>query len=70
MMAGNLHVMDNPEANHIEALKNRMGRRVDFKEMSGFMFGYMAMNQERKNFQDVRVRRAFDHAKNKKAIIE
>ncbi len=70
MMAGNIHVMDNPDSHHISTLKKRLKDKVVFKEMAGFNVGYLALNMEKKPFNDVRVRRAISHAINKKSIID
>lgn len=69
MMAGNLQVMDNPDTNHLKALEKKLGDKVRLAKAPGFNVGYLAMNQEKKPFDDVRVRRAISHAINKKAII-
>lgn len=70
MMAGNLHVMDNPDTNHLIALEKKLGDKVKFAKAPGFNIGYMAMNHDKKPFDDVRVRRAIAHAINKKAIVD
>jgi peptide/nickel transport system substrate-binding protein len=70
MMAGNLHVMDNPDTNHIKALEQKLGKAVKFAKAPGFNVGCLAMNNEKKPFNDVRVRRAIAHAINKQAIID
>lgn len=70
MMAGNLHVMDNPDTNHIKALEQKLGNKVKLAKAPGFNVGYLALNQEKKPFDDVRVRKAIAHAINKKAIVD
>jgi ABC-type transport system substrate-binding protein len=70
MMAGNLHVMDNPDTHHINALKDKLKGKIKFAKMAGFNVGYLAMNQEKKPFNDVRIRKAISHAINKDAIVK
>jgi ABC-type transport system substrate-binding protein len=70
MMAGNLQVMDNPDTNGIKALEDRLGAKVKIARAPGFNVGYLALNNEKKPFDDVRVRKAIAHAINKKAIID
>lgn len=70
MMAGNLHVMDNPDTNHIKALEQKLGNKVKLAKAPGFNIGYLALNQEKKPFDDLRVRKAIAHAINKKAIVD
>ena len=70
MMAGNLHVMDNPDPNSVVALENRMGKKVKIEKMAGFNVGFLSINTEKKPFDNVLVRRALAHAINKKAIID
>ena len=69
MMAGNLHVMDNPDTNGIKALEQRLGNKVKFAKAPGFNVGYLALNTEKKPFDNVLVRRAIAHAINKQAIV-
>jgi ABC-type transport system substrate-binding protein len=69
MMAGNLHVMDNPDPNSVEALKSRLGDKVRLEKMAGFNVGFLSINTEKKPFDNVLVRRALAHAVNKQAII-
>ncbi len=70
MMAGNLHVMDNPDPNSVVALESRMGNKVKMEKMAGFNVGFISINTEKKPFDNVLVRRALAHAINKKAIID
>jgi len=70
MMAGNLHVMDNPDPNSVVALENRMGNKVKMQKMAGFNVGFLSINTEKEPFDNVVVRRALAHAINKKAIID
>jgi len=70
MLAGNIHVMDNPEPHHISTLESKLKDKVVFKKMPGFNIGYLAMNMEKKPFDDVRVRKAISHAINKESIVK
>lgn len=70
MMAGKLHVMDNPDSNHIKALEDRLKSKVKFAKAPGFNVGYLAVNHEKKPFDNVKVRKAIAHAINKKAIVD
>jgi peptide/nickel transport system substrate-binding protein len=70
MMAGKLHVMDNPDSNHIKALEDKLKAKVKFAKAPGFNVGYLALNQEKKPFDNVKVRRAIAHAINKQAIVD
>lgn len=70
MMAGNLHVMDNPDSNHIKALEDKLKTKVKFAKAPGFNIGYLALNNEKPPFNNVLVRRAIAHAINKQAIID
>lgn len=70
MMAGNLHVMDTPDSNHIKALEQKMGSKLKLLKAPGFNVGYLAMNQEKKPFDNPKVRQAIAHAINKQAIVD
>lgn len=70
MLVGNLHVMDNPDAHHIKALKSRLGDKVNMQQMPGFNIAYLAMNHDKKPFDNLKVRQAVNHAINKQAIID
>jgi len=70
MMAGKIHVMDNPNPDDIAVLEKKLGKRIKVAKQSGFNIGYLAMNQEKKPFDDVRVRKAINHAINKKGIVD
>lgn len=70
MLAGNLQVMDNPDSNHIKTIEQKLGGKVEMMKAPGFNIGYLAMNQEKKPFDNLKVRQAIAHAINKKAIID
>jgi ABC-type transport system substrate-binding protein len=70
MMAKKIHVMDNPNPDDISTLKTKMGKDVAFSEQAGFNVGYLAMNNEKKPFDNVLVRRAISYAINKEGIVK
>lgn len=70
MMAKKIHVMDNPNPDDIGTLKTKMGSDISFSEQAGFNVGYLALNNEKKPFDNVLVRRAISHAINKDGIVK
>lgn len=70
MMAGKIHVMDNPNPDDITELKKRRGDKLVFAQKPGFNVGYLAMNNEKEPFNNVKVRKAIAHAINKKGIVD
>lgn len=70
LLASKIHVMDNPNAGDIDILRKRLGAKVKFSKQPGFNIGYLALNNSRKPFDNVLVRRAISHAINKEAIIK
>lgn len=70
MLAGNLHVMDNPDSNHIATLQQRLGDKVKLAKQPGLNLGYLAMNMEKPPFDKVEVRQAIAHAINRQAIVD
>ena len=70
MMAGNLHVMDNPDTNHLDALEKRLGKKVKLVSQPGFNVGYLALNMDKKPFDNIKVRQAIAYAINKKGLIK
>ena len=70
MLAGNLQVMDNPDSNHIKTLEDKMGAKVQMMKAPGFNVGYLAMNEEKKPFDNAKVRQAISYAINKQAIVD
>jgi len=70
MLAGKLDAMDNPSPDDIPVIEKRMGTKVRMAKQPGFNIAYLAMNQEKKPFDDVRVRRAINHAINRKGIVD
>ena len=70
MLAGKIHVMDNPSPDDIGVLETKLKGKVSFGKMPGLNVGYLAMNHEKKPFDQVKVRQAVAHAINKKAIVD
>lgn len=70
MMAGKIHVMDNPNPDDIGVLKKKLKTKVSFAEQSGFNVGYLALNNDKKPFNNKLVRKAISHAINKEGIIK
>ncbi|MFL5129578.1 MAG: ABC transporter substrate-binding protein [Microvirga sp.] len=68
LQKGECHVMPYPNPADIEAIKK--DPNVTLMEQAGLNIGYLAYNTEKKPFDDVRVRKAFNMAINKKAIID
>jgi ABC-type transport system substrate-binding protein len=70
MMAGNIHVMDNPNPDDISQLKKRLGKKLVLAKKPGFNVGYLALNNSKKPFNNLKVRKAIAHAINKKGIVD
>ena len=70
MMAGNIHMMDNPNPDDINQLKTRLKDKLVFAERPGFNVGYLAFNMEKKPFNNKKVREAIAHAINKQGIVD
>jgi dipeptide transport system substrate-binding protein len=65
---GECHVTTNPLPADLEAMKK--DPNVTVLEQPGLNVGYLAYNTTKKPFDDVKVRKAFNMAINKKAIID
>ena len=65
---GECHVMPYPAPADIEAIKK--DPNVTILEQPGLNVGYLSYNTTKKPFDDVRVRKAFNMAINKKAIVD
>lgn len=65
---GECHVMAYPLPADLAAMREHIDIRVD--EQPGFNIGYWAFNTKVKPFGDQRVRLAFSHAVNRKAILD
>ena len=68
LQKGECHVMPYPNPADLDAI--RKDPNVTVLEQAGLNIGYLAYNTQKKPFDDVRVRKAFDMAINKKAIID
>jgi peptide/nickel transport system substrate-binding protein len=69
MMAGNLQVMDTPNPDDIPVITKRMGDKVVMARKQGFNIAYLALNNEKKPFDNPKVRQAIAHAVDKNGII-
>jgi dipeptide transport system substrate-binding protein len=65
---GECHVMPYPNPADLDTI--RKDASVTVLEQPGLNIGYLAYNTQKKPFDDVRVRKAFNMAINKKAIID
>ncbi len=68
LKAGECHIMPYPNPADIEAMKGDADLTV--LEQEGLNVGYLAMNTQKKPFDDVRVRQAVNYAINKQSIID
>jgi dipeptide transport system substrate-binding protein len=68
LQKGECHVMPYPNPADLDAMKK--DPNVTIMEQAGLNVGYLAYNTTKKPFDDVRVRKAFNMAINKKAIID
>jgi dipeptide transport system substrate-binding protein len=68
LQKGECHVMPYPNPADLDAI--RKDPNVQLLEQPGLNIGYLAYNTQKKPFDDVRVRKAFNMAINKKAIID
>lgn len=68
LKTGQIQLMDFPNPAEVPELEKDPGLKIIKQE--GMNVGYLAMNNNKKQFQDVRVRRALNHAINKQAIVD
>src|SRR5690242_20729907 len=68
LQKGECHVMPYPNPADLDAI--RKDPNITVLEQPGLNIGYLAYNTAKKPFDDVRVRKAFNMAINKKAIID
>ncbi len=68
LQAGEAHLMPYPNPADLEAMKK--DPKINLMEQEGLNVGYLAFNVTKKEFQDVKVRRALNMAINKQAIID
>ncbi len=65
---GEVDIIDFPSPDDIPAIESNP--KLKIVKQAGMNVGYLAMNQKKKQFQDVRVRQAINHAINKQEIIK
>ncbi len=65
---GTVHIMDQPNPSDYDRIRNN--KELVLFTGPGLNTGYIALNTEKEPFNDVRVRRAVNHAVNKLAIIK
>ena len=68
LQKGECHVMPYPNPADLDAMKK--DPNVTILDQAGLNVGYLAYQTTKKPFDDVRVRKAFNMAINKKAIID
>ena len=68
LQKGECHVMPYPNPADLEAMKK--DPNVTVMDQAGLNIGYLAYQTTKKPFDDVRVRKAFNMAMNKKAIVD
>lgn len=65
---GTLHGLDNLSPEYIDEI--RRDPNLNLLTQPGMNVGYLAMNMDKAPFDDLRVRRALNHAVNKKALVD
>ncbi len=68
LRSGAVHGMDNLSPEFIDAI--RQDADLKLQTQPGMNVGYLAMNMERPPYDDVRVRRAVNHAVNKRSLVD
>lgn len=68
LKTGQIHIMDFPNPAEVKELKENPN--IKLVEQEGMNVGYLALNNKKKEFQDLRVRQAINYAINKKAIVD
>jgi ABC-type transport system substrate-binding protein len=68
LKTGSIHIMDFP--NPEEVIELSKNPKIKLVKEEGLNVGYLAMNTEKKPFDDLRVRKAINYAINKKAIVK
>lgn len=68
LKTGQIHIMDFPNPEEVANLEK--DPNINLVKQEGMNVGYLAFNQERKIFQDKRVRQAINHAINKQGIVD
>lgn len=70
LLAGEIHGMDGVTPDTIKILQDKKAAGIKMLSAPGLNTGFMAMNTQKKPFDDVRVRRAVAHAVNMERIIK
>ena len=65
---GSLHTMEFPNPDDLQRIRD--DARLELITQSGMSIGYLAMNMDKEPFDNLKVRRAINHAINKTVIIE
>ena len=68
LRAGAVHGVDNLSPEFIEQIRD--DPQIELLTQPGMNVGYLAMNMDREPFDDVRVRRAVNHAINKQSLVD
>lgn len=68
LRSGAVHGIDNLNPEFIESIRQQPD--LELLTQPGMNVGYLAMNMERAPYDDVRVRRAINHAINKKSLVD
>ncbi|MDX1809636.1 MAG: ABC transporter substrate-binding protein [Sulfurospirillaceae bacterium] len=68
LKTGSIQIMDFPNPEEVSTL--RKNPKLKIVEQEGLNVGYLAMNVDKKPFNDVRVRKAVNYAINKAAIVK
>ena len=68
LRSGAIHGIDNVSPEFIDAI--RQDTNINLLTQPGMNIGYLAMNMERAPYDDLRVRRAINHAVNKQSLVD
>ncbi|MFQ6042267.1 MAG: ABC transporter substrate-binding protein, partial [Candidatus Poribacteria bacterium] len=68
LQKGNIHIMEFPNPDELEIIRN--DKNLKLLEVAGVNIGYVAMNFNRKPFDNRKVRLAVNHAINKQSIVD
>lgn len=68
LRSGVVHGIDNVSPEFIDEIRDDPG--LDLLTQPGMNVGYLAMNMERPPYDDVRIRRAVNHAINKQSLVD
>jgi len=68
LQKGNIHIMEFPNPDELGIIRN--DKNLTLLEVAGINIGYVAMNFDRKPFDNRKVRLAVNHAINKQSIVD